>query len=135
MKGHGEKLSRKREQAIVALIDHPTIPEAAKHCGVSESTLRRWMAEPSFKADLEDARKTIFDRAIELLRAGTIKAAQTLIEKCDSSNDSDAIRAARAVVELYTRAVQLHELDERLKAIEQKQNAHETLNAMHRRVA
>ena len=95
----------------------------------------RWLTEPAFTAALEDARKSVFDLAIETLRAGSLKAAQTLIEKCESSSDADAIRAARAVLEMYTRATQLHELDERLKAIEQKQNAHETLNAMHRRVA
>jgi transposase-like protein len=36
--GHGEKLSRKAQAAIVALLAHPTIPEAAKACGVSETT-------------------------------------------------------------------------------------------------
>jgi len=40
-KGHGEKLSRKAEQAIAALLEHATIKAAAKACHVAERTLRR----------------------------------------------------------------------------------------------
>ena len=40
-RGHGDKLERKTEAAIVALLAHPTMPEAAKAAGVSETTLWR----------------------------------------------------------------------------------------------
>ena len=38
--GHGEKLSRKQEQAVVALLTMPTIRKAAEKAGVGERTLR-----------------------------------------------------------------------------------------------
>jgi hypothetical protein len=43
MTGHGEKLSRKQDQAITALVTWPSITEAAAQCGLAEVTLRRWL--------------------------------------------------------------------------------------------
>lgn len=39
MAGHGEKLSRKQEQAITALLVAPSIIEAATQAGIGEHTL------------------------------------------------------------------------------------------------
>ena len=46
--GHGEKLTRKKEQAIVALLTEPTITRAADSAGIAEATLRRWMRLDEF---------------------------------------------------------------------------------------
>jgi transposase-like protein len=43
--GHGEKFSRRMKAAIVALLEQPTIPEAAKAAGVSYTSLWRWLQE------------------------------------------------------------------------------------------
>src|SRR5437763_102872 len=48
--------ARKREQAIAALLERPTIAEAAQAVGVSERTLRRWLSEADFAADYAAAR-------------------------------------------------------------------------------
>jgi hypothetical protein len=37
-RGHGDKLSRRAENAIVALLAHPTMPEAARAAGISQTT-------------------------------------------------------------------------------------------------
>src|SRR5688572_27719597 len=42
MNGHGERLSRKQEQAVVALLEQPTLGQAAAAVGVNEKTLRSW---------------------------------------------------------------------------------------------
>jgi hypothetical protein len=48
MKGHGEKLSRKQEHTIAALLTAPSVAEAAQSAGVGEPTLYRWLKEPAF---------------------------------------------------------------------------------------
>ena len=48
--GHGEKLTRKQEQAVAALLEQPTVLRAATAAGVSERTLRLWLKDPGFKA-------------------------------------------------------------------------------------
>ena len=57
MKGHGENLGRKEEQAIVALLTRPTVTEAAKACAVSEVTLWRWRQRPEFSERYRAARR------------------------------------------------------------------------------
>jgi hypothetical protein len=49
MAGHGEKLSRKKELALAALLVSPPLPEAATKVGVHERTLFRWLKNPDFK--------------------------------------------------------------------------------------
>jgi hypothetical protein len=49
MIGHGAKLSRKRQQAIAALIEAPTIREAAGIVGIGEATLFRWLQDANFQ--------------------------------------------------------------------------------------
>lgn len=43
-------LSRNQEKAIVALMAHPSIAEAAKSAGVSESSIWRWLQDEPFQA-------------------------------------------------------------------------------------
>jgi hypothetical protein len=63
MNGHGEKLSRNKEKAISALLNHATIQEAALATEVGESTLRRWLKEPDFLAEYRAARRQVFQHA------------------------------------------------------------------------
>jgi hypothetical protein len=60
--GHGAKTAAVREQAIVALLSEPTLGQAAARCGITERTLRRWLAEDAFQAAYEAARRTTFRR-------------------------------------------------------------------------
>ena len=42
MPGHGDKLSRKQEQAIAALLAEPTIEAAAPKADIGLTTLKNW---------------------------------------------------------------------------------------------
>jgi hypothetical protein len=50
MTGHGAKFGRKKEEAIIALLAHRNVEEAAKSIGVAPKTLFRWMQVPEFDA-------------------------------------------------------------------------------------
>jgi hypothetical protein len=50
MTGHGEKLTRKQEDAIAALLDAPTVAAAAGKAGIGERTLRRWLRIAEFQS-------------------------------------------------------------------------------------
>lgn len=68
MTGQGEKLSRKRDQAIAALLTQPTISEAAKAIGVGEKTLRRWLKVPEFMAAYNAARHEVLaDARVQMM--------------------------------------------------------------------
>jgi transposase-like protein len=78
MKGHGSKIGRKQNEAIVALLTHRTIEEAARAVGISLSTLLRWMKESEFDTAYREAKRTAFAQAISRLHHLSSAAVSTL---------------------------------------------------------
>ena len=66
--GHGNKLSRKKEQAIIALLEAPTVKEAAEMVKINPATLYKWMALPEFEEACRKARHRAMGEAIARLQ-------------------------------------------------------------------
>ena len=79
MRGHGAKFGRKKEQAIVALLSHPTLEQAARAVGVNPNTLLRWQKEPEFEKAYREARWAAFSQAVARLQQGSAAAATALL--------------------------------------------------------
>jgi len=120
MNGHGEKQSRKKEQAIVALLVAPTLIDAAKNCDVSESTLRRWMQEPAFVDSYRQARERMLEAAINRVCSSASQAADVLLEisKSKGATSSSRVSAARAILEIAIKVQEFHELESRVAELE-----------------
>src|SRR5262245_752551 len=100
MTGHGEKLTRKQEAAIAAMLTEPTLTAAAALAGVSERTLRRWVRQPSFAAAYRQDRRELVDTAIGRVQAATGQAVDVLIAVAKGgAKDSDRVRAASALLD------------------------------------
>jgi hypothetical protein len=98
--GHGQKRSRKREQAIAALLSEPTVQAAAPKAGVSLSTLKRWLKEPGFRAAYRRARRELVEGAVGRMQAATGEAVTTLLTVARSgARDGDRVRAAVAILD------------------------------------
>lgn len=106
MVGHGAKFEQKMEQAVVALLSHRSIEEAAHEVGITPNTLLRWMREPEFKTACREARRTVFSHAIGRLQDAAGAAATTLLKIMMDTNVPPAtrLRAAEVVLERATRA-------------------------------
>ena len=106
MVGHGAKFGQKMEQAVVALLSHRSVDEAAREVGVSADTLLRWMKEPEFQAACREARRTVFSHAIGRLQDAAGAAATTLLKIMLDPNVPAAtrLRAAEIVLEQATKA-------------------------------
>jgi hypothetical protein len=118
--GHGEKLTRLREQAIAALLETSTIAAAAKRTGVDESTLRAWLKDPDFAAAYRDARRDIVARATDGLAGSFTTAVENLTDiMTRSRNDAARIAAAKTVISLTLRAIELDDYDARLEHLEE----------------
>jgi len=124
MAGHGEKYSRKQEDAIIALLTKPTIPEAAVAVGIGESTLWRWMKDPDFNERYREARCKAFQQAINQLQQASGEAVQTLREVAADSQApaSSRVSAAKSILELAIKSVEMEEIVERVKKIEEAIN-------------
>src|SRR5438128_1047665 len=120
MKGHGEKLSRKQEQAVAALIAQPTIGAAASAIGVSEVTLWRWLQIPEFAELYRRARWQTVGQALGAVQSASCEAVETLrtIMTDASAPVPSRVAAARVVLETAFRAVELEDLGERIARLE-----------------
>ena len=56
--------TNRQEKAIIALLNQPTMKEAAEAAGISEVTLWRWLQQPEFRASYMEARRVAVQRAI-----------------------------------------------------------------------
>jgi hypothetical protein len=107
MSGHGEKLSRKQEQAIAALLESPTVEEAARRAGVSYSTLKRWMRASPFALAYQRARRELLDVAVGRIQAAAGTAVDTLLAVAkNGGKDSDRVRAAGALLDHAMRGLE-----------------------------
>jgi hypothetical protein len=118
MKGHGEKQSRKQEEAIVALLAHPTIPEAAKACGVGETALWRWLQDPDFQVAYRQAQRQIVEKAIVELQRACSDAVKTLTRNLNFGQPAVEVSAAKVILDRATKGVELSDLVERVEQLE-----------------
>ena len=80
MVGHGTKFSRKKDQAIAALLTQPSVAEAARVAGIGPQTLGRWMKVPEFDAAYRAAKRAVFGQAIARLQQASGTAVTTLLK-------------------------------------------------------
>jgi len=120
MIGHGEKMSRKQEQAIAALLSEPTIPAAAAVAGIGEATLWRWLKRAEFQTAYREARREAYAHAVTLMQKAGGQAVQTLLEiiRDPQAPTNSRLSAARAILEMGRAALIDEDLTERVKRLE-----------------
>jgi hypothetical protein len=120
MTGHGDKLSRKQEQALTALLLCPSITEAAAQCEVADVTLRRWLKQAGFQAAYLAARREVVKQALTQVQQACGLAVTTLtaVMQDGESPASAKVSAAKAILETAVKAVELEDLEARITALE-----------------
>jgi transposase-like protein len=118
--GHGEKLTRLWEPAIAALLSQGTIAKAARAAGVDETSLRRWLRDPGFRAAYHQARADLLQHAVGHISEGLVTAAvvlRTILTDREASASSK-VAAARTLFEMALRDREVEALEARLAAVE-----------------
>jgi len=120
MKGHGEKLSRNQDRAIAALLVHASMSEAADAAGIGEVTLWRWMQIPEFKEQYRLARREAVSQAVGHLQGACSVAVVALkdIAQDVTCPASARVSAARTVLEMAIKGVELEDLAARVEHLE-----------------
>jgi hypothetical protein len=133
-RGHGDKYSRKREQAIAALLNCPSITSAAKSIGVSERTLRMWMKKPQFAADYRRARVAIVEHSFAQVQLLTGVVPTALKEVLKKGTPGERLRAISMIIGIAVKAVDTADTQARLEAMERgfadlvrERNAHDKI--------
>ena len=118
--GHGEKFSRRKEAAIIGLLTKPTLDEAAAHAGISGPTLWRWLQDPAFQEEYRKARRQSMTQAIAQIQkigAAAVLALKEIIEDVNAST-SARVAAAKTVLEMGIRGIELEDLAKRVEELE-----------------
>ena len=116
----GKTKRHKKEEAIVALLHGRTIQEAALDCGLGYRTLKTWMASEWFRTAYRAAKRQLLDSTINQLRAVSGQGVAVLQEIANNPDSPATARvsAARAIVELTLKAVEIQDILERLESLE-----------------
>lgn len=129
MAGFNE-LSAKQQAAILALLQQPTITEAARAAGCGERTIHRWLQQLLFQQAYREARREAVTQAMAQLQRLTGEAVQTLrnVIRDPESSGSAKVTAAKLILDYGVRdnfEERLQELEQRLQEIDLKRGGRE----------
>lgn len=100
------------------LVGH-SIAETARECGVSESTVRRRLADEDFRSQLADTQAETVRQATVLLESALLEAGKTLLDLADEKYPP-AIRhkAANSIFDHWSTMRTFSDLHDRLRGVE-----------------
>ncbi len=113
-------LPEKQEAALLALLSHKTLKESALAAGISMPTLWRYLRDPVFSLRYREARRELVECAMVRLQNDAEHAACVLRDVADDKQApaSARVTAARTIIELSVKSVELGDLQQRLAALE-----------------
>ena len=120
MVGHGAKFTRKKEEAVAALLTHRNVEEAARAIDIAPQTLLRWLKTPEFDAAYREGRRLAFRQSIARLQQASAAAVSTLLKLMLDPNVPPAVkaRAADNVLDHAAKAIELDDIEARLTELE-----------------
>jgi len=118
---HGSKFGRKKEEAIVALLTHRTIEDAARAVGIGGATLLRWQKEPEFQAGYREAKRAAYAQSIARLHQMSSAAVSTLgkVMVDPTTPPATKVRAADSILNHTIKAIELEDIEARVTELEQ----------------
>lgn len=109
---------KNKEKALSALLNSPSITEAARKSGISERTFYRYLDEPEFKKEFRAARRAIVENSISQIQSATGEAVETLKQNLHCENPAVEVRAAQIILDNAVKGVETIDFLERLERLE-----------------
>jgi hypothetical protein len=103
---------------VAALAAGTTNQEAATAAGVGERTVRRRLDDPAFRRQVSEARAALLEQAIGRMAGATTEAADTLRLLLNAESEHVRHAAAKTLLELASKGIELLDLAERIAALE-----------------
>lgn len=115
------KKSRRREQLILALLQHSTIDKAAAAIGISVSTAWRLRRTPEFHQEYLETRREAVFHGLERMQQGCGAAASTLLKiMLDPASPANSrVRAAATIIRHSQQLLEAEDFELRLQRLEQ----------------
>jgi len=118
-------MSRRHDQFILALLEHPTLEKAAAAVGVSDVTLWRCLKKPEFAEAYRSARREAFSQSIARLQHASNAAVGTLLRIMTDREAPAAsrVRAADVVLQTAFRGIEIEDIEARVTELERAAQA------------
>ena len=113
------RINRKQDAAIGALMSQPTRSAAAESVGIGEATLRRWLKEPDFLGAYRTARRDALEHCVALLQKTGDDAVEALQRSPQATSEGVRLRAACAILDYSMKGAALLDLEARIAALEE----------------
>ncbi len=117
-------MTPKQERALAALVSCPTARAAAQAAGLAESTLRRYKQDPEFQAEYRKRCNKLLETACTKAKSALPPAIERLnsIIQDDAQQPREHIAACRALCEYSLRLNEAVDIEQRLRALEERGN-------------
>jgi hypothetical protein len=115
-----KRLTDRQLKAIPIIVTSPTYSEGCKKAKLNRTTFYEWLKIPEFKTELDRQRNEIAAEAFGTLSQGLTKAVETLVGLLDHKDDRLKRLTAKDIIDHYLKHKELHELEERIEAIEKR---------------
>lgn len=115
------KRVHKREKLALALLEAPTVAEAARRVGIAERTAFVWLKEPEFQRLFQEVKRRFISLALSRLEGITGEAIETLREIMNTGQgEGPRVSASRAILEMVLKLYEYEQLEERIAKLEEK---------------
>ena len=109
------RLTRRQVLALPTLAVAPNLTQAARDAGISESTLRRWLQEEHFRAELDRLTHEIAETTRQGLKDLMLQSFSVIKELMEDPDPTVRLRAARAAVILGIQVCKVEDLRQEKK--------------------
>lgn len=116
----------KREEAIAALLNNPTVKTAAESMGISERSLYDIMRRDNFREELEQRRRQLAEASCTALQARIGEATEILTQiMMNPVTPAQArVAAAKTIIGFALRSIEILDILPRLEALEEAEAIH-----------
>lgn len=115
-----DTLTTAQHNAVLGLLNEPTVRKAAAVAGVPERTLYYWLKQPAFAGEYRAARQAAMQAAVAKLQRHAGQAATTLVALMGSTKpDLIRLRAALGVLEFALRGTEIEDVRNELEQLRQ----------------
>jgi ACT domain-containing protein len=114
------KLTERQLKAIPHIVGSQTYSEGIKKAGISRKTFYEWMKDPVFERELTEQRKRITAEALGLLELSMNRAVEGLTGLLETQDERLRRLVSKDIIEHILKHKENEELEERIKAIEEK---------------
>ena len=112
-------LTEKQEQALLHIAFATSMRQGANRAQIDRSTLKRWMNDPHFRAQVQHVRDEASSLAKVKLQGLMLKAVYVLDEDLEDPDPVLRNRAARAIISAALRAEETDDLRGRIDYLDQ----------------